>query len=139
MMSVVGALLGLALAGVASHLLGSWLVFAVTAVPLTALGILFGWMWSARSLQRRIVAHPELIDTRVEQAMRAGQWREASRWLLLGARMATQAAQDPGQDREALVALAQRWEALARTCMQRHVGIHWDAFRTFRDQRDDHE
>lgn len=139
MMMFLGGLLGLALAGVAGLLLDSWLVFAVSAVPLTALGILLGWMWSMYSLQRHIVAHPEFIDTRVEQAIRAGQWREASRWLLLGARMATQAARDPGQDRETLVARAQRWEALARTCIQRDIGINWDAFRAFRDQRDDHE
>jgi hypothetical protein len=91
------------------------------------------------SLQRHIVAHPERIDTRADQAMRAGQWREASRQLLLGARMVTQAARDPGQDREALVALAQRWEALARTCIQRDIDTNWDAFRAFRNQDRDHD
>jgi hypothetical protein len=139
MMMFLCGLLGLALAVVTSYLLHSWLVFAVLAVPLTALGMLFGWMWSTYSLQRRIVAHPELIDTRVEQAMRANQWREASRLLLLGARMATQAARDPGRDRETLVALAQRWEALARTCIQRDIDTNWDAFRAFRNQRRDHD
>ena len=132
-------LLGLALAALAGYLLSSWLVFAVFAVPLTALGLLSGWMWAAYSLQRHIVAHPERIDTRAEQAMRTGQWREASRLLLMGARMVTQAARDPGQDREALMALAQRWEALARTCIQRDIDVNHDAFRAFRDKRDGHE
>jgi hypothetical protein len=139
MMMLPCGLLGLALAGVAGYLLHSWLVFALVAMSLTPLGMMLGWMWSTYSLQRRIVAHPEFIDTRADQAMRAGKWREASQWLLLGARLAEQAAPDPRHDREALEALARRWEALARTCMNRHVGMHWDAFRAFRDQRRDQD
>lgn len=139
MMMLLCVPLGLALAGLVGYLLHSWLVFVIVAVSLTALSVLLGCLWSMYSLQRRIVAHPELIDTRVEQAMRAGKWREASQWLLLGARLAKQAAREPGQDREALAALAQRWEALARTCMQRHIGVHWDAFRDFRDQHRDQD
>lgn len=70
--------------------------------------------------------------------MAAGQRREASRWLLLGARLAGQAAREPRADREALTALAQPWEALARTCIQRDIGMHWEAFRAFRATRDRH-
>lgn len=132
-------LLGLALAAAAGYLLHSWVVFAVSVVPLTALGMMFGWMWALYTLQRRIVAHPERLDARVEEAMQAGRWREASRLLLMGAKMVTQAARDPGQDREALLALAQRWEALARTCIDRDVGLDWDAFRASREQRRDQD
>lgn len=134
MMMLPCGLLGLVLAGVAGYLLESWLVFALVAMSLTPLAMMLGWMWSMYSLQRRIVAHPEIIDTRADAAMRAGKWREASQWLLLGARLANQAIPDPRQDREALVALARRWEALARTCIDRHIGMSWDAFRAFRDQ-----
>lgn len=96
-------------------------------------------MWSLYELQRRIVAHPERFEARVEQVMQDGRWREASRLLLMGAQTVTQAARDPGQDREALLALAQRWEALARTCVVRDVNLDWEAFRAFRDQRRDQE
>lgn len=130
-------LLGLALGGVVGYLLHSWLVFVIAASSLMALGAMLGGLWSVYSTQRHIVAHPEYIDTRAEQAMRAGRWREASRWLLLGAKLANQAAREPRPDREAIAALARRWEDLARTCIHRDVGVNWEAFRAFRDQRRD--
>jgi hypothetical protein len=137
-MMFLGILLAIVVAGAAGWLLGSWLAFAISLVPLIVLGALFGSMRDMYAYQQRIIETPELIDVRVQELMNAGQWREASRELLRAANLVGQAARDERPDREAIQALAARWEALARTCVQRDVGENYEPFRAFRAQRKRH-
>jgi hypothetical protein len=124
MVGLFGALVGLALAGAAGWLLGSWLVFVLCVLPLMVSGLLIGMAWDMDAHQKRIIAHPEVIDGEVAKLMNAGKWREASQRLLFGAKMVEQAAKAPRPDREALLALARRWHAQARVCIDRYTGVH---------------
>jgi hypothetical protein len=136
LMMFLGMFLGITVAGAAGWLLGSWLAFAIGLVPLVVLGALFGWLHDMYSYQRRIIETPELIDVRAQELMSAGQWREASQWLLHAANLVEQAAKEGRPDREAILALAARWQALARTCVQRYVGADYELFRAFRALRE---
>jgi hypothetical protein len=131
-MIVLGILLGIIVAGAAGWLLGSWLAFAIGVVPLVMVGMLFGALHDMYAYQRRIIDTPELIDVQVRELMSAGQWREASRVLLRAANLVEQAASEARPDRAAVAALAARWEALARTCVQRDVGDSYELFRSYR-------
>lgn len=124
MAGIFGALVGLALAGAAGWLLGSWLVFALCVLPLMAAGLLLGMPWDMAAHEKRIIEHPEAIDRQVAQLMSAGKWREASQRLLISAKMVEQAAKAPRADRDALLALARRWNAQARVCIDRYTGVH---------------
>jgi hypothetical protein len=132
---IAGVLVGLAVAGAAGWLLGSWLVFALSALPLAGLGVMFGMLYRVYRQQRRVIETPERVDAQVDELMRAGQWRQASRVLLYAAHLAEEAAKEPRPDRDALAALAARWDALARTCIGHDVNRRFDAFRAWRDQR----
>ena len=137
-MMVLGILVAVTVAGAAGWLLGSWLAFAIGLVPLVVLGALFGSLHDMYAYQQRIIDTPELIDVKVHELMSASQWREASRVLLHAASLVEQAARDARPDREAVAALAARWEALARTCIQRDVGESYELFRAFRASRKRH-
>jgi hypothetical protein len=131
-MIVLGILLGIIVAGAAGWLLGSWLAFAIGVLPLVAVGMLFGALHDMYAYQRGIIDTPELIDVQVHELMSAGQWREASRVLLRAANLVEQAASEARPDRAAVAALAARWEALARTCVQRDVGESYELYRSYR-------
>jgi hypothetical protein len=135
-MTFLGMFLGITVAGAAGWLLGSWLAFAIILVPLVALGALFGSLHDMYSYQQRIIETPELIDVQVHELMSASQWREASRVLLHAANLVEQAAKEARPDREAVAALAARWQALASTCVRRDVGESYELFRAFRALRD---
>jgi hypothetical protein len=136
-MAIVGGILGFAVAGAAGWLLGSWLAFVISALPLVALGMLFGGIHDMYEQQRRFIDTPELIDVQADELMRAGQWREASRVLLHAAKLVEQAAREPRPDREAVAALAARWEARARTCIHRDVNVNYERFRAWRKRERD--
>lgn len=131
-MMFLGVLVAITVAGAAGCLLGSWLAFAISVVPLVVVGMLFGSFHDMYAYQRRIIDTPELIDVQVHELMSAGQWREAGRVLLRAANLVEQAASEARPDREAVAALAARWEALARTCVNRDVGDNYERFRSYR-------
>lgn len=139
MMTFLGGILGLVLAGAAGWLLGSWLAFAIAVVPLVIVSALLGASFDMYEFQKRIIGKPEIIDDRVDELVRADKWREAARWLLHGARLVEQAAREPRPDREALRALAARWNALARACVQHDVDRNYEAFRAFLHARPDRD
>lgn len=133
-MIIVGGVLGFAVAAAAGWLLGSWLAFVVCALPLGALGAILGLGHENYEQQQRIIDTPELIDVQADELMRAGEWRRAGRVLLEAAKLAEQAAREPRPDREAIAALAARWEAQASTCIRRDVNDNWERFRAFRER-----
>jgi hypothetical protein len=136
-MGILGALVGVALASAAGWLLGSWLVFAVSVLPLVVVGALLGMGRDMVGYQRLIIAKPAVVDDDVARLVSREKWREAHQRLQHAVGLLEQATRTPRPDRDAIEALAARWRSQAQTCMDRHLGFERGPLRAARARHRD--